>query len=74
MATVREVINYFQGLDPDEEVLWQAFTREHIEDVSGALSDEVWELVVLLYDKNPASDEDFGIGELIDIATERVGE
>lgn len=75
MATAAGAAEYFASLDPNEEVLWQAFTRSDVESMtSEEMSDDLWQEVVLLYDKNPATFEDFGIGDLITYAAERLEE
>ena len=71
MTAVADVIEYLKTLDPNEEVLWQVFTRNHLGDmdeetwndfvngIDGQFGDEVSFLVSELYENyEPEEDED----------------
>lgn len=74
LTTAKEIADHFAKQDPNEQFIWQAFSRDDIESWSGdvKLTESEWEMVVRLYDKEPATYEDFGIEYLIEIARERV--
>lgn len=68
MNTAKEIAAYFASLPEDQEFMWQAFNREHIEEACGEMSEATWQAALDIYDDNPATLEDFGIPEILDIA------
>lgn len=69
----QQVQEWAASLDPEEDVLWQAFTRSDIESMtSKEITDDLWDMMVQVYDKEPATAEDFQIDIIIEVAEERL--
>ena len=69
MATVKDLRDLLEEYAPEDQIIFQLFTRDHATDcIGGEIKPEAWDRMVKLFDDNPINSEAFGLWDLHDQA------
>jgi hypothetical protein len=72
MATVKDLRDLLEEYAPEDQIIFQLFTRDHAEFTTGEIKPEEWDQMVKIFDHDPIDTEAFGLHDLLDQAREAV--